>query len=101
MDGSGRKAIIRLSKKHHKLGVWRWRTGSGSKGLRKTKDLRKCNYGWVQEESNEMDADVGNTCMVKVLSAQIDLRYQLKGLSGGNEKRKSKHVVTHVAPIRF
>jgi hypothetical protein len=57
-----------------------------------------CDYGWVQEESNETDADEGDTCMVP--SVQIGLRCYLKD-SSDKEKRKSRDVVTHVAPIRF
>jgi hypothetical protein len=37
------------------------------------KNLKKCDYDWVQEELNETDADVGDTCMVP--SEQIGLRY--------------------------
>ena len=37
------------------------------------KTLKKCDYGWVQEKSNETDADVGDTCMVP--SVQMSLRY--------------------------
>ena len=38
--------------------------GSGVRGLpmRKMKNLKKCDYGWVQE-LNDTDRDVGDTCM--------------------------------------
>ena len=42
------------------------------KKLRKMKNL-KCDYGSVQKESNETDADEGDTCMVP--SVQVCLRY--------------------------
>jgi hypothetical protein len=35
--------------------------GQWSKGLRK---MKKCDYGWVQKEANETDANIGDTCMI-------------------------------------
>ena len=73
MDGSGRKAIIRLSKKKtSRIGCMEMEDGKWSKGLRKTKNLKKCDYGWM-EESHKTNADVRDTCMVP--SVQIGLRY--------------------------
>ena len=40
-------------------------------GVRVMKNLN--DYGWVQKESNETDADVGDPYMA--LSVQMDLRY--------------------------
>ena len=60
------------------------------------KNLKKCDYGWVQE-LNETDGDVGDKCMVPPV--QIGLRYRLKDLS--REERRKNRDVTHVAPIRF
>ena len=56
------------------------------------KNLKKFDYVfeyvWAQEESNEMDADVGDMCMVP--SVQIGLRYWFKDLSEEGKKEKQR-----------